>query len=100
MLGIAPFYMTFLYSTLIYINGTMPIWGAFSNTLSMIGMWMTANKKVESYIVWFFVNVISIYVFFEVKRPFFMAKYIFYLILSVKGYLLWRKQYQEQQESS
>ncbi|MEM7173820.1 MAG: nicotinamide riboside transporter PnuC [Bacteroidota bacterium] len=78
---------------LLYCDSSLPYIGAISTLLVIIGLWMSANKKLEAYIVWSLLNIISIYVHYQKSYLWFTLKYLVYLLSSSYGYMEWRKLY-------
>lgn len=68
--------------------------------LIVIGMWLTANKKLETYLVWVALNVVSILLFIQKQMPSYIGKHSILLIAAFKSYTLWRSQYDKQTEKS
>ena len=65
------------------------------NALTLVGLWATSHKKLETYLIWFLANTISIYVHQRTKSYWFMGKYIFYLGLSVYSFYTWYEAYRD-----
>ncbi len=53
------------------------------------------NKKLETWFVWFIVNVFSIYVFFSAGLVGVAVQYVFLLINTMLGFYAWYKSYKE-----
>ena len=84
-------YTSFLYYILTYLRADFSLLGAIANTLVIVGIWMMAHKKMESYLAWSALNLLSIYIFYQKERYFFTVKYIFLLCFSIKGFYMWKK---------
>lgn len=91
-------YMVTIYPLLMRLQSNEPFLDASRNALTLVGMWATSHKKLETYIIWFTANAVSICFFQKTKTLFFMAKYTFYLIFSVYSYYVWYQQYQAQKQ--
>jgi nicotinamide mononucleotide transporter len=91
-------YVVIMNPILVRLGSTVTLLDATRSALTMAGMWVTSHKKLETYPIWFIVNAISIYMFFQKEMYWFMAKYVFMVCLSVYSYHVWYKQYQTQKE--
>ena len=47
---------------LIYLRSDFSYIGSFDVFFVLVGLWMTANKKLEAYITWGLLNILSIYI--------------------------------------
>lgn len=57
--------------------------------LSLSAMWMQAKKKLETWIVWFTVNVFSVGLYFTQGVYGYAFLYSIYLVMAVWGYFSW-----------
>jgi nicotinamide mononucleotide transporter len=64
---------------------------AFINALSIVGMWMLAQKFIEQWWIWFVVNAVSVGVYFNSGLKATAVMYAVYAAVSVLGYLNWRR---------
>lgn len=86
-------YFSILSQILIYAQSDFPYQGALCTSLVIMGLWMTAHKKLETYVIWSLLNILSIYIHYYKTYYWFSAKYVVYLIGSVYGYSQWRSTY-------
>lgn len=91
LFGISAF--PILSQILIYTQSDFPYQGALCISLVMIGLWMTAHKKLETYAIWSLLNILSIYIHYQKAYYWFSVKYLIYLLGSVYGYSKWRFTY-------
>ncbi len=87
---------TLLFGTIaaILVNFTdspVPYGDSLTTALSIIGMWMLANKYIEQWGVWFAVNIISCGLYFRKGLNYTGALFLIYAVISVAGYFKWRK---------
>lgn len=75
------------------MNSSYPYWGGIRTSFFLAALWTTSHKKLESYILWFFLNIISAVVCFYKGLYPFTGKYIIYIGFSVYGYYAWRRSY-------
>ena len=68
---------------------------SFTTVASFIAMWMSARKYVESWVIWFVVDVISVVLYLlkaqaDSNLYFYAILYAVYLWMAVVGYRAWR----------
>ncbi len=68
-----------------------PYLDTFTTGAAFAAMWMMANKKLESWILWIAVNTVSIPLYFVKGFGFTGIQYFVFLILAFSGYSAWRK---------
>jgi nicotinamide mononucleotide transporter len=73
------------------IKEITPYMDIFTTGAAFVAMWMMANKKLESWIVWIVVNIVSIPLYFIKGFGFTGIQYFVFLVLAVLGYLSWKK---------
>jgi nicotinamide mononucleotide transporter len=67
-------------------------WDSSITVASLLAQWMLTHKKIENWWVWIFTVNLSQIFLFSVKGRYPMAGLqIAYIILSVQGYIAWRK---------
>jgi nicotinamide mononucleotide transporter len=72
-------------------DAALPFMDSFLSSTSLAAQWMMTKKKLESWLVWIFVDVfyVGMYVF---KHLYVTAGlYTVFLILAVRGYVDWRR---------
>jgi len=77
-------------STLPYADATITIF-------SIIATWMTAKKYLENWVVWIAADAFAAVVYYY-KGPemyLFSLLFVFYTIMAVSGYIVWKKKTQE-----
>lgn len=72
-----------------YTNSTVPVTDAFTNALSIIGLWALARKYVEQWIIWIIVDVFCCYLYIMKGIPFKALLYGAYVVIAVFGYRNW-----------
>ena len=67
-------------------------WGdAFTTALSIVGMWMLAQKYLEQWGVWMVVNAVSAALYFWKGMTPTAVTYVVYTIVPIFGYMRWRR---------
>ena len=72
-----------------YTDSTVPATDAFTNALSIVGLWALARKYVEQWIIWIVVDLFCCYLYIVKGIPFKALLYGAYVIIAVFGYRNW-----------
>ncbi|MDN3491847.1 nicotinamide riboside transporter PnuC [Winogradskyella bathintestinalis] len=59
--------------------------------VAFAAMWLMANKKIEHWLLWIIVNIISIPLYYVKGLGFSMIQFIILLIIAIQGYKEWKK---------
>lgn len=72
-----------------YTDSTVPYGDSFTTAMSIVGMWMLAQKYVEQWLVWIAVDVVctGLYIYKGLYPT--AALYALYTIIAVFGYFKW-----------
>jgi nicotinamide mononucleotide transporter len=84
---------TFLWGGLMagYTNASLPYPDAFTTVASLAAQWLTARKKLESWILWIVVDVVAVFIYYYKALYFTTGLYLIFLVLAAYGWLEWRK---------
>ena len=82
-----------------YTDSTVPWSDSFTTALSIVGMWMLARKYIEQWWVWCVVDVACSALYVYKGLHFTAALYAVYAIISIFGYLKWKKLMQNEEQS-
>ena len=94
-IGVAIF--AFLAFVLVRFTDTPVAYGdSFVAALSIVGMWLLAQKHIEQWCVWLLVNVVSCALFVWQGLYFTAVLFGVYAVISVFGFLKWKKIMEEQ----
>ncbi len=72
-------------------DAALPYPDAFTTVASLIAQYLMTRKKLESWILWVIVDVVAISVYFIKGLYLTTGLYSVFLVMSVFGYLLWKK---------
>jgi len=74
-----------------FTDSTVPFGDSFTTVLSMIGMWLLAQKYIEQWWFWFIVNIVSFGLY--IWKGLYPTSMLFaiYSVISVFGYFKWKK---------
>ncbi len=75
-----------------FTDSQVPYWDAITTSLSILATWMLARKKLEHWMVWVFVDAISIGLF--IVKNLYPTTLLFsvYTILAIYGYFEWKRE--------
>ncbi|OFY08549.1 MAG: hypothetical protein A2W93_01520 [Bacteroidetes bacterium GWF2_43_63] len=90
---ISVFVLFMLIALLLYnfTDSTTPLLDGLVTALSFSATWMLARKKIENWLIWLVVDVISCYLYFSQEMYPTLVLYIFLCVMAVVGYFSWRK---------
>lgn len=96
MVGIGLLLFGFISFILVrYTDSPVPYGDSLTTALSIVGMWMLAQKYVEQWGVWFLVNIISSSLYVWKELYFTAGLFGVYAVISVFGYIKWRRMAQQ-----
>ena len=91
------FFLTFLMYFLLrrYTDSPIPFGDAFTTSLSIIATWMLARKKLEQWLIWIFVDLVSVGLY--LYRGLYPTVFLFlvYAAMAGIGYYEWQKKPEE-----
>ncbi len=70
-------------------NAAYAYWDSGILVMSLAAMWLTAHKKIDNWIVWLVVNVISVAVYLAQDLLAYAGLYSLYIPMAVWGYATW-----------
>ncbi len=77
-----------------FTDSDVPIWDATTTAFAILGMWLMARKKLESWIAWIITDLISIPLYFYKGLVLTSFQFLVFTVLAFMGYLAWKKSYQ------
>ncbi len=76
-----------------YTDSDVAIWDALVTTLSLLGQYLLAKKKIENWWVWLVVNIITVGLMLVKSLWLTALLYVLFAILSYIGLKAWRTQH-------
>lgn len=76
-------------------NSTVPFFDAMTTALSMVAMWMLSRKRVEQWLVWALVDMITVGLYLYKDIPLTAGLYALYTVLAFVGWQRWRHEAQK-----
>ena len=77
--------------SLLEFRQATPYLDTFTTGAAFAAMWLMANKKLENWIFWIAVNIVSVPMYFVKGFGFTGIQYFIFLILAIYGYIAWKK---------
>lgn len=74
-----------------FTDSPIPLGDAFTTSLSIVAMWMLAQKYLEQWLLWIVVNIVSTILYFWKGLYPTGVLFIVYVIVAILGYFKWRK---------
>lgn len=74
-----------------FTDSTVPILDAFTTAGAIVGMWLMARRKVENWLFWILIDVVSIPLYMYKGLQISAIQYVVFTGLAIWGYFSWRK---------
>jgi nicotinamide mononucleotide transporter len=74
-----------------YTNSIYQYTDSLILSISIIANWLLSIRKLESWLLWIIVNIISIILFYQTELYITLGLYIIFLINAIYGYFNWKK---------
>ncbi len=84
-------YVLMVYVLENYTDSPVSYKDSLVTSLGIVATWMLAKKIIQHWFVWIFVNFFSVYLYYTTELYPTAILYIIYGILSIVGYLNWKK---------
>ena len=72
-------------------DAALPYWDSTTTAVSVGAMWLQARKKIESWYLWLFVDLLATGIYINREIYFYATLYGVYIILAVIGWQAWKK---------
>lgn len=81
-------------------DADLPYWDNTTSYLSLLAMWLQSRKKIESWVLWFIIDVLAVGIYFVKGIPLYSLLYLIYLAMAVMGYRAWREHLQSEDQTA
>ncbi len=88
------------YTVQYYSDAERPLIDAFTTLFSILATYMEITKVLEGWIYWLVINLASVWLYHDRSLDIYAALIGLYSVLSIWGFLSWRKTYQSQLEAT
>jgi nicotinamide mononucleotide transporter len=75
-----------------YTDNALPFLDSITTALSLLGQILLTRKFLENWLVWLVANILYLLVYFNRELYLTMGLYSIFILLSVYGYVYWKKQ--------
>lgn len=80
----------------LYALSQQPYLDTFTTVFAMINTWLMLQNKLESWLYWIGIDLVNLWLFASTGHEPTLILYAVYIVLSVYGYLNWRKYIKKQ----
>ena len=84
----------------IYTDADLPYWDNTTSILSVLAIWLQSRKKIESWIFWLIIDILSVGIYFYKELYLYSLLYSIYVVMAFLGYVAWRESYRNDQRNS
>ena len=84
------------YTVQYHTDAARPLVDAFTTIFSILATFMEITKVMEAWIYWLMINLVSIWLYHDRSLDIYAALIGLYSVLSIYGFIRWRKTYQSQ----
>ncbi len=77
-----------------------PYADAFTTVLSVFAVFLLAHKRIEAWILWILIDIVSVYLYFAKGIVFVSIEYFVFLILATSGLFTWIKFWKDAERTS
>jgi nicotinamide mononucleotide transporter len=84
------------YTVQFYSDAERPVFDAFTTIFSFLGTYLEVTKVLEAWLYWLVLNLASVWLYHDRSLDIYAVLIGFYSVLSVWGFLNWRKTFRAQ----
>ncbi len=84
----------------LYTDADLPYWDSTTSILSIFAIWLQSRKKIESWIFWLIIDILSVGIYFYKELYFYSLLYSIYVVMAFLGYVTWLESYRDEQQNS
>lgn len=79
------------YFILSKLDSELPILDSITNGFAITATLMAARKKIDNWIFWVPINILTVYMMWDREMPFYAILYMCYGLFAIVGYFQWKK---------
>ena len=83
-----------------YTDADLPYWDNTTSILSILAIWLQGRKKIECWMFWLIIDILSVGIYFYKELYFYTLLYLIYVVMAFLGYKAWRESYRNDQRNS
>ncbi len=93
-------FLILAYSLKNFTDSDVPIWDASTTSVAIVGMWLMARKKLESWVAWIATDLISIPLYFYKGLVLTSFQFVVFTVIAFMGYYAWKKSMQKSMDET
>lgn len=78
-----------------FTDSDVPFWDSLTTCFAILGMYLMARKKLESWVAWIITDLISIPLYFYKELVLTSFQFLVFTIIAVGGYISWKRSMEE-----
>lgn len=78
-----------------FTDSDVPFWDSLTTCFAILGMYLMARKKLESWIAWIITDLISIPLYFYKELVLTSFQFLVFTVIAVGGYISWKRSMEE-----
>ena len=75
-----------------FTDSPLPYWDALTTSLSIVATWMLARKMIEQWLLWIFIDLVSMALYIYKGLYPTSLLFLIYSVLAIVGYIQWKKE--------
>ena len=85
---------------IVYTDADLPYWDNTTSILSVLAIWLQSRKKIESWLFWLTIDILSVGIYFYKELYFYSLLYSIYVVMAFLGYVTWLESYRNDKRNS
>ncbi|MBD3617028.1 MAG: nicotinamide mononucleotide transporter [Gracilimonas sp.] len=81
-----------------FTDSDVAFWDSLTTCFAILGMFLMARKKLESWIAWIITDLISIPLYFYKELVLTSFQFLVFTAIAIAGYLAWKKSMEEEKK--
>ena len=82
-----------------YTDADLPYLDNTTSILSILAIWLQSRKKIESWIFWLIIDILSVGIYFHKELYLYSLLYLIYVVMAFLGYIAWLESYHHEQRN-
>lgn len=78
-----------------FTDSDVPFWDSLTTCFAILGMYLMARKKLESWIAWIITDLISIPLYFHKELVLTSFQFLVFTLIAIGGYISWKRSMEE-----
>ena len=83
-----------------YTDADLPYWDNTTSILSILAIWLQGRKKIECWIFWLIIDILSVGIYFYKELYLYTLLYLIYVVMAFFGYKAWLESYRNDKRNS